>query len=216
VDGLIRRHLAHHGRFHLSLAAGIIAWFLIDPGQPQSRLLAAGDVFFGIYLLSTWVMWRHATSDDIRQRAEVGDEGALLIWLITGAAILICIGALMLLLVRKDGLPPLQIALSAASVPLGWLMLHTMMAMHYARLFYRPHEDNEGPAGGLAFPETPEPRLSDFFYYAFVVGMTAQVSDVQVLTSPMRLATLIHGIASFFFNTVIVALAVNIAVGFRR
>lgn len=216
MDGLVRRHIVHHGRFHLSLAAGIAAWFLIDPGQPQSRLLAAGDVFFGVYLFSTWLMWRRATGADIRNHAEIGDEGVLLIWLITGAAILVCLGALMLLLMRQDALSPIQIALAAVSVPLGWLMLHTIMAMHYARLFYRPHEAKEGPAGGLAFPDTPEPRLSDFFYYAFVVGMTAQVSDVQVLTSPMRLATLIHGIASFFFNTVIVALAVNIAVGFGR
>jgi uncharacterized membrane protein len=63
------------------------------------------------------------------------------------------------------------------------------------------------------FPGTQEPELSDFVYYSFVVGMTAQVSDVQVLTSRMRRTTLVHGVASFFFNTVILALAVNVAVG---
>jgi uncharacterized membrane protein len=43
--------------------------------------------------------------------------------------------------------------------------------------------------------------------------MTAQVSDVQVVSSEMRRMTLAHGVVSFFFNTVIVALAVNVAVG---
>jgi uncharacterized membrane protein len=59
-------------------------------------------------------------------------------------------------------------------------------------------------AGGLEFPDTNEPTGWDFLYYSFVVGMTAQVSDVQVLTTP---------IVSFFYNTVILALAVNLAAG---
>ena len=42
--------------------------------------------------------------------------------------------------------------------------------------------------------------------------MTAQVSDVQVSDRALRRLTLFHGIASFFFNTVILALAVNVVV----
>jgi uncharacterized membrane protein len=38
------------------------------------------------------------------------------------------------------------------------------------------------------------------------------VSDVQITTTEMRKATLLHGIASFFFNTVFIAMAVNVAV----
>jgi uncharacterized membrane protein len=40
--------------------------------------------------------------------------------------------------------------------------------------------------------------------------MTCQVSDVQVTSRPMRRLTLMHGVLSFFFNTVIPALAVNL------
>jgi len=42
--------------------------------------------------------------------------------------------------------------------------------------------------------------------------MTAQVSDVQVVTTEMRKLTLLHGVVSFFFNTVFIAMAVNAAV----
>jgi uncharacterized membrane protein len=88
------------------------------------------------------------------------------------------------------------------------------MALHYAHLFYSAPTLHDGPAtGGLQFPETQEPEPWDFLYYSFVIGMTAQVSDVQVCSVAMRRVTLAHGVVSFFFNTVILALAVNVAVG---
>ena len=71
-------------------------------------------------------------------------------------------------------------------------------------------------AGGLDFPGTEEPDALDFLYYSLVVGMTAQVSDVQVRTSAMRRFTLAHGVVSFFFNTVLIALAVNVAATYAR
>lgn len=63
---------------------------------------------------------------------------------------------------------------------------------------------------GLDLPETDEPGILDFLYYSFVVGMTAQVSDVQATSRAMRRTTLTHGVVSFFFNTVILALTVNV------
>jgi uncharacterized membrane protein len=87
-----------------------------------------------------------------------------------------------------------------------------------ASAFHYAHQEGEAGAGkrrdrkGLQFPETEEPVMWDFIYYSFVVGMTAQVSDVQILTTDMRRATMIHGIVSFLFNTVLLALAVNVVV----
>jgi uncharacterized membrane protein len=43
--------------------------------------------------------------------------------------------------------------------------------------------------------------------------MTCQVSDVQVTEPSMRRLTLVHGMLSFFFNVVILALAVSVAAG---
>ena len=103
--------------------------------------------------------------------------------------------------------------MAVAGVPLGWLTLHTLAAFHYANLYYAPRPGGR-EAGGLDFPGTKEPGPWDFLYFAFVIGMTAQVSDVAVRTAQMRRAALAHGVASFFYNTVILALAVNAAVNY--
>ncbi len=209
-------HRRHHLRFIFALAAGIAVWAAIGrltgPMQDEARILAAGDAFFAVYLASTWLTWRGASPSRVMRDVESSDEGILIIGLITAAAFALCLGSLFLLIGSNAALPGWQTAFAIAAVPLGWLMLHTVMALHYARLFYGRPEPGE-TSGGLLFPGTTEPELSDFVYYSFIVGMTAQVSDVQVLNSRMRRATLVHGVASFFFNTVILALAVNVAIG---
>jgi uncharacterized membrane protein len=74
----------------------------------------------------------------------------------------------------------------------------------------------DGPAPGAqrarraGIPGEEQPDYWDFLYFSFVIGMTCQVSDVQVTSRPMRRLTLMHGVLSFFFNTVIPALAVNL------
>jgi uncharacterized membrane protein len=171
-------------------------------------------VFFGAYLASTAMMLRQITPAYIRRRAAWEDEGIALIVLLTLLAIALGLGGIFSLL-RAPGRPDaLHLAVSLLTVPLGWTTLHVIMAFHYAHLFYARHPQGiAAEAGGLEFPHTREPGAWDFLYYAFVVGMTAQVSDVQVTSTPMRTVTLLHGVVSFFFNTVILALAVNVTLG---
>jgi uncharacterized membrane protein len=153
------------------------------------------------------------TPHDLRRRATFEDEGMPLIALITVGAIILSLGSLFATLGRGDGPDTLSLALSLVSVPLGWLTLHTVAAFRYGHLYYsRANGGKRQDAGGLSFPKTDEPSSWDFLYHSFVVGMTAQVSDVQVLTPKMRRLVLIHGIAAFFYNTVLLALAVNVAV----
>jgi uncharacterized membrane protein len=45
---------------------------------------------------------------------------------------------------------------------------------------------------------------------------TAQVSDVEVTSNGMRRLVLLHGIFAFLFNTVIIAVAVNIVVSLGK
>lgn len=105
-----------------------------------------------------------------------------------------------------------RLLLAGLTVVASWTVTHTTFALHYAHHYY-----GDGPApgaadhrGGLAFPGGALPDYWDFLYFSFVVGMTCQVSDVQVTTRAMRRLTLLHGVLSFFFNTVILALAVNL------
>jgi uncharacterized membrane protein len=87
--------------------------------------------------------------------------------------------------------------------------------MHYAHAYYRDDDDdpNTTASGGLEFPNEKEPDFLDFAYFSFVIGMTCQVSDVQVSSRGIRRLALVHGLLSFLFNTVVLALAINLASG---
>ena len=113
----------------------------------------------------------------------------------------------------------IHMVLGIASVVLGWLCVHTMLAFHYAYEYYGTDTSSpKGPdghrhhVGGLDFPGKEAPDALSFLYFSFVIGMTAQVSDVEVTSNSMRKLVLVHGILAFFFNTVILAAAVNVVV----
>jgi uncharacterized membrane protein len=209
-------HLRHHWRFYASLALGFLLWLAVARLAPALRLVAAGDGFFIAYLLfAAWMIARRSSPEHLRRRASSEDEGITVIVLITAIAIVVSFYSIFAIL---DETAPgvLHLALAIVGVPLGWLTLHTVMAYHYAHLYYTGAKVKGGgrrDVGGLVFPGDEAPSAADFLYYSFVVGMTAQVSDVQVAAPGMRRVTLVHGVASFFFNTVILALAVNIAAG---
>ena len=100
-----------------------------------------------------------------------------------------------------------------AAAPLGWFVLHTISAFHYANLYYFDPPGEEGAGQALSFPGRKDPGLWDFVYFSFVIGMTFQVSDVQIRTTGMRRVVLAHSIVSFFFATVMIALVVNAVIG---
>ena len=100
--------------------------------------------------------------------------------------------------------------LAAVTILLSWAFTHTIFALHYAHEYY---DENAGKGGGLKFPGDEPPDYWDFMYFSFVVGMTFQVSDVQVEDHKLRREVLAHGVLAFFFNVAIVALTINIVVG---
>jgi uncharacterized membrane protein len=104
------------------------------------------------------------------------------------------------------------VALAAATIVCSWFLTHVMYALHYAHRFYRddPSTPERDATGGLDFPGTEAPHYWDFLYFSFVIGMTSQVSDVQVTSHAMRILVLWHGVLSFFFYTVLLALTLNI------
>ena len=107
-----------------------------------------------------------------------------------------------------------RLMLSVAALLLSWLLIHTLFAFHYARLYYFRPEGGDEHHRGLKFPdEDDEPDYLDFAYYSFVVGMTSQVSDIAVLSRRMRRLTLIHGVLSFIYNIAILAMSINIIGG---
>ncbi|MES1991291.1 MAG: DUF1345 domain-containing protein [Pseudomonadota bacterium] len=204
--------MIHHGRFYSAAALGLALWFGLH-GQVDEplRLVIAGDGFFVTYLTITAFFLTRLTPARMRVRSQIEDEGILIIALITLAAVSLSLHAIFEILNSKGEASPILIAFALLGVPLGWFTFHTVMAFHYAHLYYLP-DKKHADVGGLDFPGTKEPSSWDFLYYSFVVGMTAQVSDVDVTSANMRKVTLIQSVIAFFYNTILLALAVNVAV----
>jgi uncharacterized membrane protein len=191
--------------FCLGLCAGLAAWGLSF--SPVFALLAGADLLFLTYLVLTLRFIRRTGPDDLRRHAEDDDEGVALILLLAGLAVLVSVAAIFLVLNADESSLGARLA-ALVSLPLGWATVHTLVAFHYAYLHYRSEDQGEG----FDFPGKGDPEPLDFLYASFTIGMTAQVSDVEVTTRPLRRAVLVHGVASFFYNTGILALAVNAAV----
>lgn len=215
-------HIRHHGPFYVAVVAGVLVWIVAWRLGWAIPPVLGGDAFFVIYLTFVAVVRVGMMPEDLRRHASEEDEGILIIVLLALAAVVFSLSAIFVLLNRPDQPSPWQLICAIASVPLGWLTLHIIAAFHYAHLYYAPTDDRpadvqaaeaaRGDARGLQFPGDEAPGAWDFLYYSFVVGMTAQVSDVQVVSSEMRRLTLAHGVLSFFYNTVLIALAVNLAI----
>lgn len=179
-------------------------------GWPAPAAIGA-DAFFVAFLAASWWLVFRLTDDDLEKRADIEDEGAFVVTLITLAAIAYTSFAIFTVLNEKHHHGGAEMALTLAGAPLSWFMLQTVMAFHYAYLHY-VHDDRKGYVPGIDFPTCKQPGPWEFLYVAMVVGMTAQVADTNLQTTEMRRAVMLHSIVSFFFNTVLIAMAVNAAV----
>ncbi len=160
-----------------------------------------------------------ATPETMRLNAKRQDEGRLVILSLVTAAACVSIFAIGFLLKdAKSGssaIVLLHIVLSVVTILGSWLLVHTIFALHYAHGYYQDDRKSleADKAEGLDFPDDIEPDYWDFLYFSFVIGMTSQVSDVQIESRSMRRLALMHGVLSFFFNTTIVAMTINIIAG---
>jgi uncharacterized membrane protein len=204
--------LARHGRFYSALACGVATALAARALGFDAPLLAGGDVFSLVFLILCLVMISGQKAADLKKRAKSEDEGIGIVLLITLATMAFFCDAVFTALNHKHGIEIAPLVLAGIGAPLGWLVLHTVMAFHYADVHYFDDPDCADDDKDLDFPGRGDPGPWDFLYYSFVVGMTAQVSDVQVRTTVMRRLTLFHGVVSFFFNTVFIAMVVNAAV----
>jgi uncharacterized membrane protein len=175
------------------------------------RIVAAWDLLVLLFLLGTALAMRDSRPERMRRRAGRQDEKRWVMLALTITASALSFVAITFLLHKDDAESALHMALrvglAAATVLFSWSLVHTVFALHYNHLFYGDDEDN---IGGLEFPGQKQPDYWDFLYYSFVIGMTSQVSDVQVSDRAIRRVTLLHGVLSFLFNTAILALTINI------
>jgi uncharacterized membrane protein len=196
-------------RTFAAIAIGVIAFFLL-PGSLRlvTRLLIGWDIFIAAYLLLVYIMMFRCGLAHIRRNAILQDDGRFLILLITALGAFASIAAIVFELGGSHrGI--IDLTLATVTIALSWATVHTTFALHYAHDYYRGAKP-----GGLQFPSGDQQEHADywdFVYFSFVIGMTAQVSDVGITDKTIRRTATVHGIISFVFNTALVALMVNIA-----
>jgi uncharacterized membrane protein len=193
----------------LSFAIGLVAFFLV-PGSLRlvTRLLIGWDIFVTFYLVLAYIMMFRCDLAHIRRNAVLQDDGRFLILLVTALGAFASIAAIVFELGASHRSVP-ELTLATVTIALSWATVHTTFALHYAHDYYRGSKP-----GGLQFPSGDQHDHADywdFVYFSFVIGMTAQVSDVGITDKTIRRTATAHGIISFVFNTALVALMVNIA-----
>lgn len=214
----LRSHVKGRLRLLAGLLSGAIAYPLLS-GLGMSGVLSlalAWDLGNAVYLALTSVMMLRSTPTHIAQRAREIDIslGEIVLLTLVAAAFSLFAAARVLGEAESGVAALLYSAIGIATIVLSWFLVHGLFSIHYAHEFYNEDATAKGkPVGGLNFPGSRSPDYWDFVYFAAVVAMTCQVSDVSINRREMRHLVTAHGIISFFLNTVIVALAVSIAAG---
>ena len=207
---LVRFVLAHK-RLFASIVIGLLVFLLLPKdGLPVPRGFFAWDVGVIVFLALVYRMVSHSDAAFIRQQSARQDEGRHLVLIGAILAVVISIAVILVWLGGETGpgRPPARdLALVFLTIPLSWVFIHTIFMLHYAHEFYAEHR---GAGGGLRFPGDEAPDYWDFVYFAFGVGMAAQVADVTVTSKPLRHLVLIHSVVSFVFNVTLIAMTVSI------
>ncbi|TSD67449.1 DUF1345 domain-containing protein [Inquilinus sp. KBS0705] len=206
-------------RLLVSFLVGVAAFFMVRhiPSVPEVTLIVWIAVALSIIILD-WItiIWAHPK--EIREVASLEDSSRYMIFLFVMVASLVSLLAIVLLLKSSKGQDDATVGtyviLAMSAVVVSWWLVHTVFTMRYAHLFYTMDKGKKTPLGGLEFPgNEKEPDYMDFVYFSFVVGMTFQVSDVEISSKHIRRLAWAHGLIAFAFNTAIVALSINVISG---
>jgi uncharacterized membrane protein len=201
-----------HPRFNgfllgFTLAGSLASrWF-----DPAAALVIGFDLAAGGFILSCLPLWRGDRVLDLQARAARDDGGRTLLTLVA----LLSLGVVLVALVRLVGAGKqsslAEFAMVAGSLVIAWLFINLLYTFHYANIYHRIADDH--PTGGLDFPGSETPLYADFVYFSFVIGMTCQVSDVEISSTELRRVATGHGLVAFFFNLGVLALMVNVLAG---
>jgi len=199
------------------LAASAAAYQLL----PGSAVQVGWVAFAALFVTTTG--WMFLTTDEaaLRRHAAAEDEnkGILTTLILTAVAASVAVALLALrdskFMSRHpaDGGHWWVLALSVSTLVLSWLLAQCLFVLHYAHRYFGDTDTDGREDGGIDFPGEPPKTYRDFIYVAVCVGATCQVSDFDITTSRFRGLVTAHALFSFGFNTMILALGVNILAG---
>ena len=214
LNTLIRRP-----RLLIGLGLGLAA-YLATPSDIRQATRALVGWNVGAWAFIALVLYMMATSaeGDIRRRAHQEDEKPLALLIIAVLAAGAAIAAIMWELGPVKDMhginKGLHLALVGATVLSAWAFTNLMFALHYAAQYYvEDGSDDDCVQGGFAFPQCDRPGWAEFCYQAFVIGCACATADVNVTSRGARQVCLVQGVLAFFFNTIILALTINIGAG---
>ncbi|MGJ7494406.1 DUF1345 domain-containing protein [Variovorax sp. RT4R15] len=198
-------------------AVGLAVGLLPLPLNGMTRGLLGWCCGVVVYLALAWWLTAAFTAQQTRERAQSLDQPNVMILCSMLVVVGVSVAAIAMLLQQVKQLDGVDraghITLALVALAGSWLMIHTIYAFHYAHSYYILEKGRKADEHGLDFPGTAPPDYFDFLYYSLVVGMTSQVSDVQILSPDMRRITLVHSVLSFGFNMLVLALSINVVAG---
>lgn len=210
-------------RLSAALALGVVlgAALVLIPNalKPSTRAIFAWDGAMALFILTTFRMMSECDDSRIRARAAQEDEGQ---HFILGLAIvaaffsIVAVAAELTIAKTEHGLAKgLRVALAFVTVLASWVFVQIIFALHYAHEYYAELEEegDEAIKRGLHFPGDDTPDYWDFFYFGSVIGVANQTADVSFASKSMRRTGMVHGLVSFVFNTVVLALTINLLAG---
>lgn len=207
-----------------SLVIGLLTYVVLPSTFGETtRALIAWNVAIVAYLVLVGFMMARSTHETMRRRARVLDEGRHTVLVLAVIAALSSLAAIVLELHNLKQVPGavvgLHIGLSLATIVTSWSFVHVIFTEHYAHNFYfldgpldKGGDDIEAQKKkGLHFPGQPWPDYVDFLYFSVTIGVANQTADTEIVSRQMRVLVLVHSVISYFFNTIILALTINIA-----
>jgi uncharacterized membrane protein len=188
--------------------------------ENMTRVMIGWDCFSLCMIVISIIIFFSMRPRQIRVLAKTEDAGRIVVFFIVLVATLGSLLGVMLLLGNKESWllkKGVETFIYITGVTSSWVLLHTMFAYRYALLYYGDHPlDPDTHTVGLQIPNELWPDYLDFAYFSFVIGMTFQVSDIEISSRTIRRVVLVHGMLSFLFNTVIVALTINVIVDLKN
>ena len=206
-------------RILISLCAAIVVYLLTRGYDWNWKLTATllWNVFAITFLVTSWIVFFTRPVPDIIKQANKDDGSKVFVMvsiLLTSSASLLTV--LLLVISGNEDNNIGVILLSVSGMLVSWAIVHTIFTFHYAHMYYQEQKDDTPGKEALSFPSEEKPDYLDFAYFSFVIGMTFQVSDVEIVSRTMRRTVLVHGLLSFALNTFVVALTINLVAGLKK
>lgn len=201
-------------RLYLAVLAGLAVMLLL-PRSAAGHIREAASWIVGsvVYLaMVSHTMWA-CSPQNIAKQAEREDESRMVIMVLVLLAIGSSFASIVGLLNEAKAAGQtkwIYLLLAGTTTVVSWAVTQFVFTLHYAHEYYRP-DTGQDQKNGLDFPGEKNPDYWDFLYFATSIGAASQTSDVAISSRGLRRLVTVHAVVSFFFNTAVLALTINLA-----